>query len=54
MRIICIIQWVGTFVFLGPFWECLNSLSWVTLIIYIAKISVSAYQCVLETLDRIF
>ena len=40
--------------FPGPFWECFNSLSWVTLIIYKAKILFSPYQCVLETFDRIF
>ena len=40
--------------FSGPFWEYLNSLLWVTVMIYIAKILVSLYQCVIETLGRIF
>ena len=38
----------------GPFGEYLNSLSWVNVMIYIANILVSLYQCVIETLDRIF
>ena len=42
--------------FSGPFkfWEYLNSLLWVTIMIYIAKILVSLYQCVIEILGRIF
>ena len=37
-----------------PFCENLNSLSWVTVTIYIAKFLATLYQCVLETWDRIF
>ena len=40
--------------FSGPFWEYLNSLSWVSVMIYVAKVLVSLHPCVLETLDRIF
>ena len=39
--------------FSEPFWDYLNSLSWVTVMIYIAKFLVSLYQCVLETSDQI-
>ena len=54
MSIFGIIQWVGYFHVSRAFWEYLNSLSLVTVMIYIAKIHVSLYQCVLETLDRTF
>ena len=37
-----------------PFLEYLNSLPWVTVMMYIAKFLATLYQCVLETLDRIF
>ena len=40
--------------FSEPFKEYLNSLSWVTVMIYIAKFLVSLYHCVLEILDQIF
>ena len=51
MHILSIIQWVG---FLGPFGEYMNSLLWATVMIYMAKILVSLYQCVIETLGRVF
>ena len=54
MPILGIIQWVGYFHVSRAFLEYLNSLLWVTVMINIAKIHVSLYQCVLETLDRIF
>ena len=54
MPIFGIIQWVGYFHVSMAFWEYLNSLSWVTAMINISKIHVSLYQCVLETLGRIF
>ena len=57
MPILGIIQWVGYFLFSGPFWEYLNSLLWIlwmTDMIYIAKTLVSLYRCVIETLGRIF
>ena len=40
--------------FSEPFLEYLNSLSWVTVMIYIAKFLVSLYQCVFETLEQMF
>ena len=48
------IQWVGYFNVFGAFKGYLNSLSCLTVIIYTANFLVSLYQCVLETLDRIF
>ena len=48
------IRWVGFFHVFGAFYGYLNSLSWVNVIIYSANFLVSLYQCVLETLGRIF
>ena len=48
------IQWMGYFHVFRAFWEYLNSLLWVTVMIYVAKILVSLYKCVIGTLGRIF
>ena len=43
----------GTFMFSVSFWGYLNSLLWITIMIYLATFVVSLYQCVLKTLDQI-